>query len=68
VNGFLIDTNVISESRKGKRCHPKVRSWFDQAASEDLFLSVLVVGELRHGVELVRQRGDLPPHKTWTRG
>jgi predicted nucleic acid-binding protein len=52
---YLLDTNVISEVRRSSP-NPGVKSWFKQASSEDLFLSVLVVGEIRQGVERVRTR------------
>jgi predicted nucleic acid-binding protein len=54
--GFLIDTNVLSELQKGERADPKVRAWYDAAAPHDLFLSVLVVGEIRQGIERLRRR------------
>lgn len=54
--GYLLDTNVVSELRKGERANPHVRSWFEEHAAEELWLSVLVVGELRRGVELLRRR------------
>ena len=57
---FLIDTNIISEVRKGERCDPKVSAWYASIADEDLFLSTLVLGEIRQGVELARRRD---PHK-----
>jgi predicted nucleic acid-binding protein len=53
---FLLDTNVLSELRKGKRAHPGVTAWFAAVPEEELFLSVLVVGELRQGVERLRRR------------
>lgn len=53
---FLIDTNVISEVRKGARCDPGVSSWYKEIADEDLFLSTLVLGEIRKGVEHARPR------------
>ena len=58
---YLVDTNVISEARKGPRAHPGVRQFFQRAAEErdGLYLSVVTVGELRRGVELIRHRGDL---------
>ena len=56
MSGFLIDTNVISELRKGGRADPGVRAWFADAPPDDLYLSVLVVGELRRGIELLRKR------------
>ncbi len=53
---YLIDTNVISELRKGERADPAVRSWFAALADEDIYLSVLTLGEIRRGVESVRRR------------
>jgi predicted nucleic acid-binding protein len=53
---FLIDTNIISELRKGERCDAGVSTWYASIADEDLFLSTLVLGEIRKGVELVRPR------------
>lgn len=53
---FLVDTNVISELRKGGKCDTSVASWFDALSPDDLFLSVLSIGELRRGIELIRRR------------
>ncbi len=57
---FLIDTNVVSEARKGEKAHPGVTAFFQTAAADDtpLFLSVITIGELRRGVEMIRRRGD----------
>jgi hypothetical protein len=57
---FLIDTNVISEARKGRRADPGVWAFWADAAREDtpLFLAAVTIGELRRGVELIRHRGD----------
>jgi len=53
---YLVDTNVISELRKGKRADAAVRRWFADVEDEEIFLSVLTVGELRRGVEGIRRR------------
>ena len=53
---YLIDTNIISEVRKGDRCDPNVSAWYASIADKDLFLSTLVLGEIRKGVELARPR------------
>lgn len=53
---FLIDTNIISEVRKGERCDPAVASWWSGIAEDDLWLSPLALGEIRKGVELARHR------------
>jgi predicted nucleic acid-binding protein len=53
---YLLDTNIISEVRKGERCDPKVSAWYASISDEELFLSTLVLGEIRKGVELARRR------------
>jgi predicted nucleic acid-binding protein len=53
---YLLDTNVISELRKGERADPNVTSWFAGLADDEIFLSVLTIGEIRRGVESVRRR------------
>jgi toxin FitB len=57
---YLIDTDVLSEARKGPRAHAGVRAFFAEAdrAKSPLFLSVITVGEIRRGVALIRHRGD----------
>ena len=52
---FLLDTNVVSEIRK-PRPDRRVRRWFDEVPGADLYLSVLVLGEIRQGVERLRRR------------
>lgn len=53
---LLLDTNVISELRKGPRSDENVVEWFEGVEEEDIHLSVLVVGELRRGIERLRGR------------
>lgn len=57
---YLIDTNVISEIRKKAKANPGVKKFFRQAAEQGytLYLSVITVGELQRGVQLIRHRGD----------
>lgn len=59
---YLLDTNVVSEVRKKGRANKGVRAFFRRAAKEetDLYLSVVTVGELRRGIEMIRHRGDMP--------
>ncbi len=56
MNGCLLDTNVLSELRKEQRCDAGVRQWFEEIAEEELFISVLVLGEIRQGIERIRLR------------
>jgi len=53
---YLLDTNVISELRKGERADASVTAWFADVADEEIFLSVLTIGEIRRGIESVRRR------------
>jgi toxin FitB len=53
---YLLDTNVISELRRGERADQNVKAWFSELADEEIFLSVLTMGEVRRGVENVRRR------------
>ena len=53
---YLLDTNVISELRKGQRADAGVLAWLGSVPEAELYLSVLVVGELRQGVERMRRR------------
>ncbi|MFT7723915.1 MAG: type II toxin-antitoxin system VapC family toxin [Roseateles sp.] len=57
---YLIDTHVISEARKGKKADAGVSAFLRRCAERDepAFLSVVTVGELRRGVDLIRRRGD----------
>jgi toxin FitB len=57
--GWLIDTNVLSELRKGTRTDPAVSTWFDGTSDTDLYTSVLVLGELRRGIESIRRRDEV---------
>ena len=55
---YLVDTDVISEARKGTKAHPGVQGFFDQATRDQtpLYLSAVTIGELRQGVDSIRER------------
>ena len=57
---YLIDTNVISELRKREKANKSVRQFFEKAIEQEqrLFISVITIGELRRGVEMIYHRGD----------
>ncbi len=59
---YLVDSDVISEGRKGERAKAGVRRCFRSAsrAGTPLFLSAITIGELRQGTEIIRHRGDKP--------
>lgn len=52
---FLLDTNVISEIRKRERAHPNVARWVSQTPVKDIGTSVVVLAEIRRGIELKRR-------------
>jgi toxin FitB len=53
---LLLDTNVLSELRKGARANARLRVWFETVSSDQIHLSALVIGELRRGIERVRRK------------
>lgn len=53
---YLLDTNIVSELRKGARCNPNVKTWAEGTSTGSLFLSVITLGEIRKGVELLKLR------------
>lgn len=52
---FLLDTNVISEIRKRDRAHPRVARWVARTPVKDIGTSVVVLAEIRRGIELKRR-------------
>jgi predicted nucleic acid-binding protein len=52
---YLLDTNVLSEVRR-PRGDEKVKRWISSAPAANLYLSVLVVGEIRRGIERLKRR------------
>ena len=56
---FLLDTNVISELRKRERGHPGVVRWAAAVDPQELHTSVLVIGEIRRGIELKRRTDEV---------
>jgi hypothetical protein len=55
---YLLDTNVVSELRKGSRGDRSLIVWISTVAPKALYTSVLVIGELRRGIEGIRRRDD----------
>jgi predicted nucleic acid-binding protein len=55
--GYLLDTNVLSEIRKGPgRTRPEVQQWWLGMQNQELFLSVMTLGEIRKGVDRLAAR------------
>ena len=68
--GFLLDTNIVAELRKAERCRSSVRAWFVGVPFDEIYLSVLLFGELQRGIEKLSVR-DLPASRSlerWSNG
>ncbi|MFM8341459.1 MAG: type II toxin-antitoxin system VapC family toxin [Methylomonas sp.] len=62
---FLIDTNIISELRKSHKADTGVVEFFANAIKNKtpLYISAITLGELRRGIELIINRGDVAQGK-----
>lgn len=57
MRGYLIDTNVLSEIRKGPaRAKPEVHEWWESIRDANIYLSVLTIGEIRKGIARLAER------------
>jgi len=65
VNGFLLDTNVISELIR-PRPDPRVPKWVNSTDADLLFLSVLSLGEIRKGIAAMTDAIRKTRLETWT--
>lgn len=63
---LLFDTNIVSEVRK-RHANQQVLTWFRSVPSRDLYVSVLLLGEIRAGIERLRARGAerAAAHEAW---
>ncbi len=52
---YLLDTNILSEL-VSKKPNQAVVDWFDAVPNESLYLSVLSLGEIRKGIEKVKNK------------
>ncbi|MBF8185157.1 type II toxin-antitoxin system VapC family toxin [Nonomuraea sp. K274] len=55
---YVLDTNVVSEMTKRTR-DDGVQAWLDTISGPNLYVSVMVFGEIRKGVELLRRRDPM---------
>jgi predicted nucleic acid-binding protein len=53
---YLLDTNVLSEVRKGSNTHPAVRKWWSETDFLEIHVSVMVLGEIRQGIERLKDK------------
>lgn len=61
---YLLDTNVISELVRPKP-DEKVLKWFESNPDEALYLSVLTLGEIRKGIEKIKESSHKEKLRIW---
>lgn len=62
MNGFLLDTNVLSEFKRTQTPNPQVVTWLRRTSPDSLWTSVLNFGEIRKGIQRLpagRRRSEL---------
>lgn len=64
MSGFLLDTNIISELIKPKP-EQRLVTWISGTDENLLYLSVLTLGEIRKGIEALRQPARRVQLETW---
>ncbi len=66
---WLLDTNIVSEIRKGRRGDPRVIAWAT-GREDEAWLSVLTLGEIRRGIELKRRQDEVAARRLdiWLEG
>jgi len=65
VSRFLIDTNVLSELVRRAEPDSRVKEWFEIAAPDSLYASVLTFAEIRRGIELLPESKRRPQLEYW---
>jgi predicted nucleic acid-binding protein len=61
---YLVDTNIISELVK-KSPDPRVVDFLEKLDDEELFLSVVTIGEIKFGIEKVTSTTKKEELKLW---
>lgn len=64
---YLLDTNILSELRRGKRCDPNIAKWAHATRADRHCISVLSLGEIRKGIESLRRKSpkQCPAFENW---
>ncbi len=61
---YLLDTNVVSETIRHNP-NKALIAWLDQIPGEELFISVLTLGEIRKGFEALTDRKRREKLRVW---
>ncbi len=64
---FLLDTNILSELRNPSKANPNVLQWAKNHALDQHYVSVLSLGEIRKGIEILRRKApqQCPAYERW---
>jgi len=65
--GWLLDTNVVSELRKGPRSSPAVRAWAETVPRAACFLSRVSIAEIHFGISRVTDPSFRAELEAWVR-
>lgn len=61
---YILDTNVISELVAAQP-NPKVLQWIEEVDPDNIFLSVIAIGELKKGIEKLPESKRKELLNTW---
>ncbi len=56
MSGYLLDTNILSDLRKGSQGDARLMAWHASVPASQLHLSVITLAEIRKGIALLRKR------------
>ncbi len=59
MKGWLLDTNFLSELKKGIKGNEGVRRWIAEHETDLLYVSVISLGEIRRGIEKVKRKESI---------
>ncbi len=65
MNGFLIDTNVLSEYNRPGGPNAGVKQWLETTARELQYVSVITLAEIQKGIELLDERKRRTQLEQW---
>ncbi len=65
MNGYLIDTNVLSEYNRPGNPSPGVRRWLEKTDRQAHYVSVVTLAEIQKGIELLADGKRRTQLGTW---
>ena len=67
-DGFLLDTNIISEFNRTGPPDENVKRWLDAASQDSLYVSVITLAEIQFGIELLQPSKRRTQLEQWMEG